>query len=61
MADPILRLYADCIHLPCDNCHAVPGCYCRNPITKVTRRTPCVVRDRAADAEAINSERENNR
>lgn len=52
MADPIPQIYADCIHLPCQNCHAAPGDFCFNPVTRLPRRTPCWIRDHDSTTEA---------
>lgn len=52
MADPIPRLYADCIHRHCRTCHAQPGDYCTNHITRLFRAAPCVTRMADADTQA---------
>lgn len=56
MADPIPQAYADCIHLHCRNCHADPGRYCHNPVTKLARGTPCWLRNHDADIQARDNE-----
>jgi hypothetical protein len=42
--DPIAESYADCIHLRCENCGALPADYCVNPLNQRPRGVPCLAR-----------------